>query len=454
MKYIEKPLLLNHQNDIRKFDIRQWVLVTSFDPLQIYTFSDFYLRICGSKYELNDISDSYKHLTNFSIQKHNTNVTNKKDDLVMSKDEFFRRTIKNDKAKCDMILKSFDDIVIKTLKTGQDSGIEHKSNCFEIYGFDFMLDQKLKPWLLEVNLSPACAERTEWLVKMLDNMTKGLFNILEQRISKVSDDFKGDLKSHLIKKRKKKITEEELGGWKLIYDQSSTKDWLNHLKAQASTTTIERDLGYNLNLEVTGQKINERNERKVQQLHLQSLASQVIQRRYRGYRARKVYAQMKMELVVIYLQSHFRMFLAKCAKMRLKQQKCSIVVQKILRRYLAKKIYFKMRSEAYDLMKLNKLKMIQKNVRLFIQRQRVKREYRSSKALLVQRFIKGRQTWGKIRAYRDYVTKVRRIQLFYRRRLALKSRCALLVQKYLRGREQFLRYQRLAQVKRATGMIT
>jgi len=67
MKYIEKPLLLNHNNEVRKFDIRQWVLVTSYDPLEIYIFKEFYLRICGSKYDLNDIQDSYKHLTNFSI---------------------------------------------------------------------------------------------------------------------------------------------------------------------------------------------------------------------------------------------------------------------------------------------------------------------------------------------------------------------------------------------------
>ena len=60
------------------------MLVTSFDPLQIYMFEDFYLRICGSKYELNDIQDSYKHLTNFSIQKHNSNVSNKEADLVLS----------------------------------------------------------------------------------------------------------------------------------------------------------------------------------------------------------------------------------------------------------------------------------------------------------------------------------------------------------------------------------
>ena len=95
-KYIEKPMLLNHFNEIRKFDIRQWVLITSFDPLQIYIFSEFYLRICGSKYELDDIQDCFKHLTNFSIQKHNQKVSNKDEDLVMSQKDFFEKVLKND----------------------------------------------------------------------------------------------------------------------------------------------------------------------------------------------------------------------------------------------------------------------------------------------------------------------------------------------------------------------
>ena len=82
-----------------------------------------------------------------------------------------------------------------------------------------MLDKKLRPWLLEVNLSPACAERTDWLVSMLDRMANGLFFHIERRILKVTDDFKGDLKVHLNKKKNDNV--DGANDWKLIYDQAS-----------------------------------------------------------------------------------------------------------------------------------------------------------------------------------------------------------------------------------------
>ena len=67
-KYIERPLLVRTN---RKFDIRQWVLVTSADPLVLYGFSECYLRLSGEGFSLSshDLQKPSIHLCNHAIQK-------------------------------------------------------------------------------------------------------------------------------------------------------------------------------------------------------------------------------------------------------------------------------------------------------------------------------------------------------------------------------------------------
>ena len=60
------------------------------------------------------------------------------------------------------MLPKINKVVWATLKSIQETQ-EQKNNCFEVYGFDIVLDRELNPWVIEVNLSPACAERTPWL---------------------------------------------------------------------------------------------------------------------------------------------------------------------------------------------------------------------------------------------------------------------------------------------------
>jgi len=175
-KYIERPFLLllpgpRGKLEKRKFDIRQWVLVTSINPLIVYMFNSCYLKICGSEFSLRDFKDKYKHISNFSIQKNNQRIT-KINDLIMNVEQFIAHLKEHYNIKLDWekdMLPKLGDIVKATIYSGSDV-IKHKDNCFELYGFDFVLDHNLNPWLIEVNLSPACKKRTTWLSEMLSKI--------------------------------------------------------------------------------------------------------------------------------------------------------------------------------------------------------------------------------------------------------------------------------------------
>lgn len=50
-------------------------------------------------------------------------------------------------------------------------------NNFEIFGFDFMLDSKLKPWLIEINTNPCLELGCPILERIIPNMLENAFRI-------------------------------------------------------------------------------------------------------------------------------------------------------------------------------------------------------------------------------------------------------------------------------------
>jgi len=173
-KYIENPFLLiirgpTGKLEKRKFDLRQWVLITSINPLVIYMFNSCYLRICGSEFSLDDYKDKYKHLTNYSLQRHNTRIQNVNKELIMNLSEFLGHLKSVHSIDLSWEKKLFPNLaeIVKQTVCAACYTIEHHPCSFELLGFDFVLDEELNPWLLEVNLSPACTERTDWISTML-----------------------------------------------------------------------------------------------------------------------------------------------------------------------------------------------------------------------------------------------------------------------------------------------
>ena len=75
------------------------------------------------------------------------------------------------------------DVIMKTLLCGEHivqqamkKNGTHRTNCFETFGFDVLIDSDLKPWLLEVNLSPSLATDAPLDMTIKSTLLTDVFN--------------------------------------------------------------------------------------------------------------------------------------------------------------------------------------------------------------------------------------------------------------------------------------
>lgn len=177
-KYIENPLLINK----RKFDIRCFALLTSINGvIQCYLYEDGYIRTSSKKFSCSDPQDLFIHLTNDAIQKKGESYGKYESGNKMTYSDLQKYLDSLQSPKPHFTLqvlpkiKSLIQDSIKSVFLKLDPS--KRTHSFEIFGYDFMLDSDLKPWLIEVNTNPCLELSCSCLAKIIPNMLDNAFRI-------------------------------------------------------------------------------------------------------------------------------------------------------------------------------------------------------------------------------------------------------------------------------------
>ena len=211
-----KPFLI----DGYKFDLRVYVLLTSVDPLRMYIFREGMARFCTEKYvkpRQGNLDQVFSHLTNYSLNKKNERFEQPED--AEKADCGSKRSmssvmdeIRKQGHDVDLLMREIDDIIRRTiggvqpfLANNYHTAIamnDGKSRCFEILGFDILIDKKCHPWLLEVNCMPslACDSPFDKALKM--SVINGTLKILN-----LNPNFKKQVLA-----RQKAVTQKRISG--------------------------------------------------------------------------------------------------------------------------------------------------------------------------------------------------------------------------------------------------
>lgn len=174
-KYIDRPLLINK----RKFDIRCFALLTSINSnLQGYFYTEGYIRTSSKEFSIKNLDNKFIHLTNDAIQKYSEDYGKFESANKMSYSDlqnYLNANYQKQKINFEKdILTKIKDIVTDTFVSVCDKiDPEKKLHCFELFGYDFMIDEDFKVWLIEANTNPcletSCAFLSRVIPACIDN---------------------------------------------------------------------------------------------------------------------------------------------------------------------------------------------------------------------------------------------------------------------------------------------
>eukprot|EP00049_Salpingoeca_infusionum_P019309 m.361348 g.361348 ORF g.361348 m.361348 type:complete len:440 (+) comp19497_c0_seq1:202-1521(+) len=215
-RYISNPYLIGG----KKFDLRLYVLVTSYNPLVYWVYREGFARFSGYPFSMEDISNTKVHLTNVAVQKKAKDYDKSKGCKWLMTQVTRYLVTKHGEEAVNRLLMRMNDVFLVSLEAVQPSMFSDK-HCFELYGYDIMIDTDLQPWLIEVNASPSLTADTPSDYRLKYGMLEDMFTVLN-----IDDRRVGD--------------EERVGGFDLV--------WNNGPIFRTNPVTQEREEELNVNL--------------------------------------------------------------------------------------------------------------------------------------------------------------------------------------------------------------
>ena len=165
-KYIERPFLYKG----RKCDIRIWALLTH--KMEAYIFKEGHLKASSVDFDTNNF-DSFVHLTNYSLQKYNKCFSKFEEGNEISFKVFqeFINSQKNIFNFKEEIFPKFREIIKHTMLCAKNKiNFNNRIHCFEIFGYDFMMDEDKNIYLIEINTNPGLEISSELIGELVPRM--------------------------------------------------------------------------------------------------------------------------------------------------------------------------------------------------------------------------------------------------------------------------------------------
>ncbi|XP_031554461.1 probable beta-tubulin polyglutamylase [Actinia tenebrosa] len=189
-RYIMNPLLLNNH----KFDIRAYMFIASTNPY-VVLYHQGYIRLSCVPYspysEEAGNSILLAHLTNQYIQKKHPSYSSMKEETVWSFERLQsyideHHTKEKGLAKNWMFTtftKRMQQIMLTCFHSVRKK-LHRRSGFFDLLGFDFMIDENFKVWLIEVNVNPSlntnCQVLKDVIPTMVDSTVRIALEIFEK----------------------------------------------------------------------------------------------------------------------------------------------------------------------------------------------------------------------------------------------------------------------------------